>query len=69
MRLVVVLIALMTLLRAALANEHDDHTHHHEPHHWESAEMRHEILTQLGGIVTLGVVAGGYLLVRRRMNT
>ncbi|GBC97087.1 hypothetical protein HRbin16_02906 [bacterium HR16] len=68
MRLVIVLIVLMTLLPVALADEHDDHGHHHEPHHWESTEMRHEILTQLGGIVTLGVVAGSYLLVRRRMS-
>ncbi len=69
MRLTVVLIALMTLLPAALTNGHDDHAHHHDPHHWENAEMRHDLLTQLGGMAVLGAVAGSYLLVRRRTST
>jgi len=66
MRLVTVLLAMTMLLPAALAHEDGGHGHHHEPHHWESVEMRHEILTQLGGMGLLGITAAGYLLIRRR---
>ncbi len=70
MRLFLALLVAMTLLPIALAHEEGEHghSHHHEPHHWESVEMRHELLSQLGGMVTLGILAGGYLLIRRRVN-
>lgn len=70
MRLFTVLLVVTVLLPAAFAHEGGEHGdgHHHEPHHWESAEMRHEILTQIGGIAALGAAAGGYLLIRRRGN-
>lgn len=50
------------------ASAHEEHGHHHEPHHWESAEMRHELEMQMGAIAAAGVIAGGYWLIRRRMN-
>ncbi|GIV16560.1 MAG: hypothetical protein KatS3mg022_1995 [Armatimonadota bacterium] len=68
MRLLVALLVTIVLLPAVFAHEEDEHghRHHHEPHHWESAEMRHEIITQLEGMVVLGIAAGGYRLIRRR---
>ncbi len=68
MRLVIIALAILMLLSVAAAHEEDGHGHHHEPHHWESTEMRHDILAQLGGMVVLGVAAGGYLLFRRRVH-
>lgn len=70
MRLLAVLLVTIVLLPAVLAHEEGEHghRHHHEPHHWESAEMRHEILTQLEGMVVLGIAAGGYMLIRRRVS-
>jgi Spy/CpxP family protein refolding chaperone len=68
MRLVIIALAILMLLSVAAAHEEDGHGHHHEPHHWESAEMRHNILAQLGGMVVLGAAAGSYLLIRRRVN-
>jgi hypothetical protein len=68
MRLVTVVLAILMLVSITVVHEEGGHAHHHEPHHWESAEMRHNILAQLGGMVVLGVVAGSYLLFRRRVN-
>jgi hypothetical protein len=68
MRLIPVVLTIFLLASVAAAHEEGGHAHHHEPHHWESAEMRHNILAQLGGMVVLGVVAGSYLLFRRRVN-
>ncbi|MCL6475339.1 MAG: hypothetical protein K6U75_09840 [Firmicutes bacterium] len=68
MRLVTVALTMLLLLSVAAAHEEGGHGHHHEPHHWESAEMRHDILAQLGGMVVLGVAAGSYLLSRRRVK-
>ncbi|MCS6830615.1 MAG: hypothetical protein RMM08_05565 [Armatimonadota bacterium] len=66
MRLVILLLATILLPTVAFAHEEDGR--HHEPRHWESAEMRHELLAQLGGMAALGMVVGGYLLIRRRGN-
>lgn len=65
MRWVVILPMIVALPTPVLAHE-DEHGHHHEPHHWENAEMRHELLTQMGVIGAVGVLAGGYWLIRRR---
>lgn len=65
MRWIAVLSVIVALLTPALARD-EGHGHHHEPHHWESAEMRRELLTQMGGIGAAGVLAGGYWLTRRR---
>lgn len=68
MRLCIALLATIALLSAACAHEEGGHRHQHELHHWESREMRHELLTQIGGMVTLGVAVGSYLLLRRRTS-
>jgi hypothetical protein len=68
MRLIPVVLTIFLLASVAAAHEEGGHSHHHEPHHWESAEMRYNILTQLGGMVVLGAAAGSYLLIRRRVN-
>lgn len=65
MRWAVVLPVIVALLMPVLAHD-EGHGHHHELHHWESAEMRHELLTQMGVIGAVGVLAGGYWLTRRR---
>ncbi|MEJ5252170.1 MAG: hypothetical protein HPY54_02225 [Chthonomonadetes bacterium] len=59
---------LVAAVLVASASAHEEHGHHHEPHHWESAEMRHELMTQTGAIAAAGVIAGGYWLFRRRMS-
>ena len=68
MRLLTVLLALLMGCWVATAHEEGGHSHRHEPHHWENAEMRHDLLSQLGGMAVLGAAAGSYLLVRRRTN-
>jgi len=68
MRLIPVVLTIFLLASVAAAHEEVGHSHHHEPHHWESAEMRHNILAQLGGMVVLGAAAGSYLLIGRRVN-
>jgi hypothetical protein len=70
MRIALALLVTLILLPTSFAHEEGahGHGHHHEPHHWQSAEMRHELLTQLEGIVVLGFAAGGYLWIRRRMG-
>ena len=64
-----ILLMVLALMPFSLAHEGDEHGHHHEPHHWESVEMRHELLAQLGGMGVLGMVVGGYYLLRGRRHT
>jgi len=64
--LIITLIATVALLPSVFAEE--EHGHHHEPKHWQNTAVRHELLTQLGAIGTAGAIAGGYLLIRRRVH-
>lgn len=68
MRWMVTPLLIWVLVVPALAHDESHHGHHHEPHHWESAEMRHELLTQTAIIGMAGIIAGGYRLVRRRSS-
>lgn len=68
MKLVTIVLPIILLLSVACAHEEGGHGHHHEPHHWENEQMRHDMLAQMGGMAAIGIAAGGYLLIRRRAN-
>lgn len=67
MKWTVTLLAILVLMATAFAHD-EEHAHHHEPHHWQSAEMRHELLTQMTAIGMAGIIAGGYRFIRRRSS-
>lgn len=60
-----VLSLLFTLLTSTAALAGEEHGHLHEPHHWESPEVRRELLLQMGTMVGIGTGVACYLLVRR----
>jgi Ca2+/H+ antiporter len=69
MRLVAGILVILTLLSVGFAHEEGGHAHHHEPYHWQNAEMRQHLLAQLGGMAALGMAVGSYRLLRRRFTT
>ncbi len=62
MKAVLLAILVLMLMIPALAHEGEDE------HFWDSPEARREMIIQTGVIVGVGVVAGGYLLIRRRIG-